>query len=436
MKSDCVIKVFFCILLFFTCFNPIKSQDRNEQEKEVFKYIDDSDIFSLIDMYPTFKDSLDTVVQNFAEALLSRSIGNSEASIFYITEFLKEQDKVDDNLKIGALLMLADNFFQMQEYNEAVNVMGYIIETVTPVSDEASLKNLQSAYDGMAKYNNLPKRYCTRTNEVAEVNFEYKKVGRGELIFIPCKVNGTESEAIFDTGCSISNVSQGFALKNNIHITDKTVPMHGIGGASEGKIGIIDSLQIDNITYHDIVCVIRSSPTPVDSVADILFGLDLMTVVGEFSILPKEKKIIFPINDSPFPSTGINMVFMDKVPFIKAYSGNERLTFLFDSGSVGMEMEESYYLKHEEKVRNEGVKTEIPITGIGGTSQQQVYKLPYFPLQVGNRTIETDNMTILTNSIAPTMDTIMKADGNLGVDFIKACSKVTLNFRRSFIEIE
>lgn len=422
----------FAFLAFISILS-VKSQVKNEQEKEVFKYIEDNDLFSLIELYPSFKDSLNTAVQKFTEALLYKSIGNSQASIYYIDEFLKEQHLVDDVTKVEALLMLADNLMQEQKYDDAANVMKYIIEVTTPFSDEKSLKELEIVYDEMLKYNGLPKRYHTRPEKDAELDFEYKKVGRGELISVPCKINGNARKAVFDTGCNVTNMSLSFALENNIRIINKALSLYGTGGTSEGTFGVADSIQVGDITYYNVVCAIRLSPTPLDSVADLLLGLELMMDAGEIIIMPKEKKIIIPIHNSPLPSTGLNMLFVHKTPLVKVYSGSERLIFLFDSGSVGMEMHESYYRKHRERIEKEGLKTEISIGGIGGVSQQEVYNLPHFKLCIGKKNIDVNNMFVLT---AKDAHDIKNVDGSLGVSFIKACDRITVNFRRSFIAID
>lgn len=427
MKST---KVFIIAFWTFLTLIPAKGleKEKDEQAGKIFEYIGNNDIFALIDIYPSIKDSVDVAVRNFTEAFMYKCMGNLQASVHYIEETLKEQDKTDDNIKINALLMLVNNLMQMQEYNEAANVMKYIIELT-------GIGELETAYHEILKYRDLPKRRYIRPEENFEISFKFKKIGRGDIMFIPCEINGKEKEAVFDTGCNISNVSLSFAVENNIFMTDQIVSMQGIGGASGGRLGVIDSIKAGNMVYRDVVCTIRESPTPLDSVADIFLGLDLISDAGEFHILPKEEKIYFPVHDTPFPETGINMAIIDGVPFVKAYTEKERVILLFDSGNVGMDMNGSYYRKHREKIQKDGIKEKIPVGGIGGLSGQEVYILSEFPLQIGKAVIDVSNVNVFTDNVMHQMDDIV-VDGNLGVRFIRACNKITVNFRKSFIGVE
>lgn len=428
-------KIYIVVFWTLTFTISANGQEKNKQQDEILKYISNNDVFTLIDIYPSIKDSLNVAFQSFTEAFIYKCIGNSQASMHYIDETLKEQDKIDDDIKINTLSMLVDNLMQIQEYNEAANVMKYILEITAPFIDETSLKEFETWYNEILKYQNLPKRRFIRSEESSQVDFKLKEVGRGELMFIPCEINGKESEAIFDTGCSMSNVSLSFALENNIYMTDNTVPLHGIGGSSEGCIGIIDSIQVGNMIYRDVVCAIRISPGPIDNVADISLGVDLMKDAGEFHILPKEEKLFFPVHDTPFPDTGINMAIINNVPCVKAYTENERAILLFDSGNVGMDMYEPYYRKHMKKIQGNGLKEEIPVSGIGGLSKQEVYILSKLPLQIGETIIDVNNVCVFTDNIIHEMNDI-DAEGNLGIKFIKACNKITINFRRSFVKAE
>ena len=113
----------------------------------------------------------------------------------------------------------------------------------------------------------------------------------------------------------------------------------------------------------------------------------------------------------------------------------ERIFLLFNPGNVGMDMNGSYYRKQKKKIQKDGIKEKIPVGGIGGLSGQEVYILSEFPLQIGKTVIDVSNVNVFTDNVMHQMDDVV-VDGNLGVRFIRACNKITVNFRKSFIRVE
>lgn len=332
----------------------------------------------------------------------------------------------------GALDQLGVNLCCMGNYKEASDRM---LAFLVQAADSKELKmgdrirmeqtcNLGIFGNKFAPKIIRPKRDC----EVALLSNN-----RGPQLFIPVVLDGKEYPLLFDTGCSAHSTnfaSEAFARKHNIRILGEMVTTYGVGGAEFQKLGMLDTLRIGDIIYRNVAFTIYSGQYLG---VDAGLGLVFMKAMGEIQFYPQEQKIVFPAVQSPLPATGSNMMLNGGSPFVEAYSNNERLIFLFDTGSFSF-LSNSFYQKHAADSIDAGRnRTITSISGFGGTKESGTFSLPSFPLKVGTVNRNMTDLRVLTDRLG---DGPSRNDGVLGGDFVRMFRKVTVNFNKMFLTVE
>jgi len=256
----------------------------------------------------------------------------------------------------------------------------------------------------------------------------------GPHLFIPVVLDGKEYPFLFDTGCSAHSTnfaSEAFAREHNIRILGEIVTTYGIGGAEFQKLGVLDTLRIGDIIYRNVAFTIYSGQYLG---VDAGLGLVFMKAMGEIQFYPQEQKIVFPAVESPLPATGSNMMLNGGGSlFVEAYSNNERLIFLFDTGSFSF-LSQSFYQKHAADSIDAGInKTTTSMIGFGGTKESGTFSIPSFPLKVGTVNRNMTDLKVFTDRVG---NGPSQFDGILGADYVRMFRKVTVNFNKMFLTVE
>lgn len=280
----------------------------------------------------------------------------------------------------------------------------------------------------------VPKPEVIRPAYDVEIPLSIEDVGSGKLLYIPVTVKGKEYRFVFDTGASFTFVSEQFAEEIGIFMTDNPVEINGFG-KGHGRSGVIDSMQIGDIVFKNAVVFVGDSNEEAAPVfqADAVLGLDFLRLMGEAQILPKEEKLIFPYKQSKLPKTGRNLMIENNQPYLKCYSGREKLVFHLDAGNVNADLYYPYYAAHKEMVEKKGAKDTLTGGGFGGTKTIEVYRLPEITLKVGKKKFKLENVPVSTQKVTEIQQ---KEDGALGMDFFFHFKKVILNLDQMFVEVK
>ena len=251
---------------------------------------------------------------------------------------------------------------------------------------------------------------------------------------VPVAINGKTYPFTLDTGTGTTAISQRLADELGLRTICDSIRIDGIGSRL-GSLAIADSLCVGNIVYKNPVVAVLPPNPAVDTLLyiDAILGRDLLIAVGEVQIYPKKKKTVFPATPSPLPEK--NLVLMNGGdPYLEAWSGDERLLMLFDTGNSTGGMYPSYYRKHKERIETEGAPDTVLVGGMD-LYTATVYRLPGFSLRTCGSEIGIDNMIVETAENGPSL-TEQSGDGVLGMDFIRQFRKVTINFSQMYVAAE
>ncbi len=420
-----------CILLFSVLNIQAQTMDRVMED-----LMNSGDYIELNRRYAITRERgiiYNTNLKRMIEAFLYTSQNNPKKASAAWKKVIKSNKEHWTTKELGgALDLLGVNLSSMGKYKEASDLM---LEFLVISEDSKGLKmgdrikieqtcNLGVFGNKFAPKIIRPKRDC----EVALLS----KSGWPHL-FIPVVLDGKEYPFLFDTGCSAHSTnfaSEEFAREHNIRILGEMVTTYGIGGAEFQKLGVLDTLRIGDIIYRNVAFTIYSGQYLG---VDAGLGMVFMKAMGEIQFYPQEQKIVFPAVESPLPATGSNMMLSSGSPFVEAYSNNERLIFLFDTGASSF-LSNSFYQKHAAESAYAGVNiTSTSMTGFGGTKESGTFSIPSFPVKVGTVNRNMTDLKVLTDKLG---NGSSRNDGILGADFVRMFRKVTVNFNKMFLTVE
>jgi aspartyl protease family protein len=115
------------------------------------------------------------------------------------------------------------------------------------------------------------------------------------VYYVPCKINGTEMEFIFDTGASDITMSLTEALflykqgkLTNEDIIGKQQYQIADGSIREGAVIVLRQVQIGNCELHDVQASIIDN-----AAAPLLLGQSALAKFGKISIDYNRNEITF-----------------------------------------------------------------------------------------------------------------------------------------------
>lgn len=427
-------------VLFFLCIWMVMfpmELSAQQADGRIGELINQTDWFTLEKEFPKVKEELKVpIVRWLAESLLGVFFNRPQEAISAIDTLLirYQNDLGFDNIS-NMIIYQSNMFGERGKYSEAADRLNSFLDQVTVFTEKENFPY----HVALAKYydeiRNEKKPEIVRLGDKdTEIPMTIEKAGRGVLMFVPVTVNGKEHKFIFDTGAGSTFLSQRFAKELGVRIVRDSVLIKGVEQAY-GQSGIIDSMMIGDILFKNSIVTIAFPDTEVDTVyqVDAVLGADFMRLVGEVNVYPQDGKIVFPVDKTPTPATGRNMMLNDRITYLEAFSKNQRLIMLFDTGNVRGDLFRPYYDKNEEYVNNNSRKDTIRSGGFGGVRSHEVLVLDSIPLQIGNTVFDLKHVAVNPGN-AMFMQT--GEDGALGMDFVRTFRKITISFDNMFTEVE
>lgn len=418
-------------------------------DEQIANCLNTADFFLLEEVYSNIENEIQTpILKTFAESLLYTSFNQTDLVIAAIDSLiLLYQEEIGLENVRNMLIPQSWLLLRKGEYQNGYNRLNSFIEALEPhVPDEflADAKGTRKLFEALL---DEEKPQLIRPDADCIIPFEidtFKIKGNESdtlinttLMFVPVVANGIEERFIFDTGCGGGIfLSQEYANRLGARIKMDSLLILGAGGRDYGQMGILDSLKIGNMTFKNVVTTIVPPNPQIDTLYQVnaVLGEEIMVFAGEVQILPQEKKIVFPVNKTPLPSTGKNMLrVLGGDAFLKTYYGDERLIMLFDTGDAYSGLNENFYANHKEFVEINGTKGSRTGGGFGGVIEKEFYTLPSLPFKIGNTRFEIShiNVEFSAEEIQPRFDS-----GSLGMAFIHLFNKATINFDNMFVEVE
>lgn len=237
------------------------------------------------------------------------------------------------------------------------------------------------------------------------------------LFLIDISVDGETIPFVFDTGATITVISESVANSVNTIILPDTVRAGGNTGSVESfSKRKISTFNIGNNSVEDLSVIVVPDK-------QLHFGIDKegnnLSVSGflGWDIISKFKWTIDPIGrtytiEKPKWYENKQRLYWDNMPIINAQYDNHHMHFGFDSGNTESMFSKEFipYLKAKEEKVDE-------LAGVEGIIEEEVYLINSIELTIGNQNIELENISVLKRDVFPTSD--FKVMGLLAADIIQ-----------------
>ncbi len=237
------------------------------------------------------------------------------------------------------------------------------------------------------------------------------------LFLIDISVDGETIPFVFDTGATITVISESVANSVNTIILPDTVRAGGNTGSVESfSKRKISTFNIGNNSVEDLSVIVVPDK-------QLHFGIDKegnnLSVSGflGWDIISKFKWTIDPIGrtytiEKPKWYENKQRLYWDNMPIINAQYDNHHMYFGFDSGNTESMFSKEFipYLKAKEEKVDE-------LAGVEGIIEEEVYLINSIELTIGNQNIELENISVLKRDVFPTSD--FKVMGLLAADIIQ-----------------
>ena len=227
-------------------------------------------------------------------------------------------------------------------------------------------------------------------------------------------------------------VSEKFVREKGLPLIGDTVTYTG---NSKGLRTFIDSLQIGEITVRNIVAGVgvekESELFDLVGIGPIL-GRDVIAAIGETHICMDDSTVLFPLETSPLPAYGRNMLYNSHV---EATADGEKLRLLFDTGNASNNacyLSAAYYNSHREVVDKVATTDTISGGGYGIAGAREMKVIRPFSLSIGNMPIQLVEAVVDEESVLADE----YCHGNIGIAAVLQHRKTIINFRDMFVTFE
>lgn len=423
-----------CLLALFLLTTGAKAQE--SADKQIINHLNQNSWFALEEDYPKMKDKIQTpVLKGLSEVMINIRFNQPQKALTGIDSLLAHCQSELGSSNVCSMVLFKSKILGEQGcYAQSADLLYRFLDQIPA----AARKENFSFYTQLANYynevRNEQKPEIIRPNGDTELPLSIKKAGRGMLMFVPVTIHGKTYPFIFDTGASSSAVSERLAAEIGFRTVRDSMHIEGVGSGT-GRCGTVDSIMVGDIAFkHPIFTIIPSNPE-VDTVyqVDAILGLDFIRMVGETQLYPRDGKVIFPLQQSSLPPTGRNLMLDEGQSYLKAYSGDERLIFHFDTGDVKGDLFNPYYLRHKKMIDSKGTKDTYRGGGFGAMQTVNIIRLAHIPLTVSGTAFELTNIAVAPQTVTKVQK---DEDGSMGMDFINLFRKVTINYNRMFLTIE
>lgn len=247
--------------------------------------------------------------------------------------------------------------------------------------------------------------------------------GFANLAEINVRIGDQTEGWVLDTGAEISVMSASDAQRLNLRMLDGAhVATGSTPGVASGRLGVIDSLAIgDAVVRHVPVFVTPDEALVIPGIGRLppVLGMPVLYAFGAARFSGSASRVQLGgldrvIVGSPmrWGASGVNL---------ELRVGRETVTLHLDSGASQSEFLASDVLPLlPASLRRRAMRTVVSSTGLTGTVRTTVSEVENLPIMLGQSICRIPEALFGEDSSG--------VQGRLGIDFIRACGDLTLDF--------
>ena len=253
--------------------------------------------------------------------------------------------------------------------------------------------------------------------------------------FLPLKLNGKDARFFFDTGASISVLTESEVKE--LGLAAQTV--NSTMGDSSGKdvtgfrVALVDNVVIGALHLRNVPFLVLSDDGgPWNSLPLNRRGIIGLPILLAMRTLRWTPTGLFEFG---FPSQVLhvatcNMLFHNSNPVIDVRVEGKHLDFTLDTGAIDTDLNPPF-AKALPALMKTGTPEKRTIEGVGGITEGDSILLPSVSFQIGAHLVVLSPTHVFTEHGNGTW-----AAGNMGMDMLKQSSAFTLDFESMTLQLE
>jgi hypothetical protein len=354
----------------------------------------------------------------FYRALLAGRFGHEESAIEDLHRFLATRPSPE--LERKANEELASALVRIGRYGEASAAWTEALR-LTPEADEDRGGN-ENARDLFAALRDVP----PQSVEFGDGGPVRATGSHGIQWNVPVEVGGHPAVWIFDTGASISTLSESEAKRLGLTIRDSSAYINGSTAKKNPlRLAVAPELSFGPARLRNVVFLVLRDQAlyvaPVKYQINGILGLPVIRAMGRVRMPVKGTITIEP--GAPLPPGEPNMFYDRLAPYVEVRHGQRTGQMFLDTGAnrsaVYASFREALGLGESARLKTGHEKS----AGVGGIVQQTVARIPKLDLEVLGKPVELRKISLLPQ---PPGDGRW-FDGVLGIDAMPR--GFTLDFR-------
>ncbi len=423
--------------LFITLFSiyiAITMSFAQKADVQVGELINTGNWFELERVYPAAKDDIQTPLLNLmAEVMLASNFNRPDELREKLPKLIAEHQAelgFENVCNLTIMGAIVEGF--NGNYGVAADMIGDIanaVKSATGSLEGIGIEELWAYYDVMRQ---LPAPALEKPD--SDVMISFSEIS-GTLLWLPVCINDKTYNFILDTGASTSLISNDIAKEIGAYIIGDSIFVGGATGGGNLQRTFIKEMNIGSISFKNVLTFVNdnSAPAEVPFKVDAVLGMDFIERLGEIQIDMADMTLIIPAQKTALPEYGRNILLDRNIPIIEAIDGmGNRMTFTLDTGHSSADLSDSWFSMNTETASTLPIETEN-IWGHGGTIQQAIVKVPEYTISIGDMPITFYNISAF---VPNGNEATSPRDGNLGMELLKKCTKLTINFDEMFVKLE
>lgn len=416
-------------LAFLLCTTSVWAQREvtpQQANDEVNGYIGRGDYVALSRELPAVRELIVPHLLKLADAFVAYSEGRHEESNQHIAELEQYRKELGDGVIITMQNIAYYNALAVEDYAAASRYLATLIEAAP--SQRATLEAFKGWMDALAERKPVAVKTTKRKNSFP---VECRPVGDGLHLMVEATVGRESVDMIFDTGCCNANcITAEVAKRLGVKILVDSLPLGGVGGDTYAKVGVLPKMRVGDVvvkktTFFIVENIVDDPSLKIEAV----LGTHVIRAMGEMKIDLEQNIITLPAKQSEPQSRNLSF-HQGNYGIDFSYDGMPLVAHL-DTGRTKSDLSQRFYVQHRSMVDSiAGERVRSSRSGIGGSREYEIVRLPQITLNVADRAVTFGNVDIFTVGDSSAWDGVM------GADLLKGAGTTTLNLKKMYFRID
>lgn len=392
----------------------------------VYGYIGSGDYVALSRELPALREVIVPHLLKLADAFVAYSEGRHAESNQHISELEQYRKELGDGVIVTMQNIAYYNALAMEDYAAASRYLATLIEAAP--SQRAVLEAFKGWMDALAERKPVAVKTTKRKNSFP---VECRAVGDGLHLMVEAQVGRESVDMIFDTGCCNANcITAEAAERLGVKILVDSLPLGGVGGSTYAKVGVLPKMKVGDVVVKNPTFFVLESIVDNPSMKiEAVLGTHVIRAMGEMKIDLEQNIITLPAEQSEPQSRNLSF-HQGNYGIAFSYDGMLLVAHL-DTGRVKSDLSQRFYSHFRTKVDSvAGERVKSSRSGIGGSREYEIVRLPQITLNVADRAVTFGNVDVITAGHPS------EWDGVMGADMLKGAGTTTLNLKKMYFRID